>query len=57
MTALPEDQDLIPSTHMVAYNHLKLQFQGIWLPLMASVGTACLWYKVTHAGKLLIHIK
>lgn len=24
-----QDPGLIPSTHMVAYNHLQLQFQGI----------------------------
>ena len=28
-TALPKDPDSIPSTHMAAQNHLKLQFQGI----------------------------
>lgn len=28
-TALVEDSGLVPSTHTVAHNHLKLHFQGI----------------------------
>ena len=27
--AFAEDLGLVPSTHMTAHNHLKLQFQGI----------------------------
>ena len=29
----------IPNTHMAAHNCLEFQFQGIWCPLLASVGT------------------
>jgi len=34
-----EDLDFIPGTLMVAHSDLWLQVQGIWLPLLASVGT------------------
>lgn len=38
---LVEDLDLVPSTQVVAPNHLWLLFQGIWWPLLMSVGTRC----------------
>jgi hypothetical protein len=28
LAAFPEDPDLIPSTYMIAHNHLSFQFQG-----------------------------
>jgi hypothetical protein len=43
LAALTEDLGLVPSAHMVVYNHLKLQFQGIRCPLLNFVGTM-------HAG-------
>lgn len=51
MAVLGEVLGLVPSTYVVAYKHLLLQFQGIGCPLMASAGTAC---TDSHAG---IHIK
>jgi hypothetical protein len=35
LALLPEDSGLIPSTHMMAHNHLQLQFQEIWYFLLA----------------------
>lgn len=29
LAALEEDLGLVPSTHMLVFNHLKLQFHGI----------------------------
>lgn len=55
--ALTEDLGLAPSTCMVSYNHLYLQFQGIgpmvffWPPRAHSEHT------YTHADKTLITIK
>lgn len=37
LAALPEDQDSIPNTHMVAHN--PLQFQEMWCPLLDSMAT------------------
>jgi len=37
--ALPEDPSSVPSTHMVAYNHLYPQFWGNQCPLLAFVYT------------------
>lgn len=45
-SALPKVLGLIP-----AYNLLELQFQGIRHPLLASVGTACMWCTYIQAGK------
>jgi hypothetical protein len=36
LAALSEDLEKIPSTHMMANNHLQLQFQGIQCHLLAS---------------------
>jgi hypothetical protein len=44
LKALAENLGLVPSTHMVAHNHLSLQIQGVWCPLLASLSTRC-----THA--------
>jgi hypothetical protein len=52
LAALAEDPGLIPSTHMVAHNHFKLYFQGIWHPLLATPGIPCI---DTHAGQALIN--
>ena len=41
MAALPEDLDLIPRIQMGAHNHPQLHFQGIWCPLLVSLGIAC----------------
>ena len=38
LTPLVEDSDLGLITHIVAYNHLKLQFQGTECPLLTSAG-------------------
>lgn len=32
-----EDLDSILSTHMVPHTHLKLQFRGLWCPLLTSM--------------------
>lgn len=40
LTTLPEDLGLNLSTHMAVYD----QSQGIQRPLLASWGTACMWY-------------
>jgi hypothetical protein len=66
LTALPEDpfpEDSIPYTHMVAHNHLQLQYQGIhipWIsPFLISEDTACTHMvhghtcrQTTHAHKI-----
>jgi hypothetical protein len=51
---LPKDLISIPSTQMVKHNHLQLQFQGIFFPLLVSSGTAhtCLCTDI-HTGKTL----
>ena len=36
LVALTKHPGLVPSTHMVAYNHLYLQLQWIWCPLLVS---------------------
>lgn len=41
LTAFEEDSGTAPSTHMVAYNLLKLRFQGISLSLWLPMGPAC----------------
>jgi hypothetical protein len=41
---LPGDQGSIPSIHVVAHNHISLQFQKIHHLLLVFMGTACLWY-------------
>lgn len=46
-----EDQGSIPSTHMVVYNHLQLQFCEIQCFLLTSLSTSI------HAGKILKYIK
>ena len=38
LTALPEDPSSVPCIHVVAHNPLYLEFQGIWRPLLTSVG-------------------
>lgn len=45
--------DLVPRTHMMVYNCLKPQSQGIQDPLLHT----CMWYTCIHVGKILIHIK
>lgn len=45
----------IPSTHMEAQNLLLLQFLNALL--LASVGTACIWYTDILAGRTFLHIK
>jgi hypothetical protein len=48
LAALPKDPDSVLCTHMVAHNHLQLQFQGIQCPLLASLGNqACTWCRHT----------
>lgn len=37
LTVLPEDLGSIPSTHIVAHNHLYLQSQGILLWLSGAL--------------------
>lgn len=39
LTVLPEDLSLMTSTHMLFYNHLELQFQGIQRHLLTSLDT------------------
>ena len=46
LVALPEDPGSIPSTHMVTYNYLQLQFQGIRHP-----------HTDIHTGKIPIKMK
>ena len=41
LAALPGDLSLVPSTHMMVHNYLKLQFQGIQYLLLASMGIRC----------------
>jgi hypothetical protein len=53
---IPEDLGLIANTHMVAHNHLQLQSQGIWCPLLASTGSACTWSTYRHADETPIHM-
>ena len=45
-----KDPGLISSTHGMAHNHLQFQFQRIWCPLLASMGTR-------HAQGTQIHIQ
>lgn len=41
-----------PTRHWAAYNYLELEFQGIWQPLQASVGTCALMHVcITHTYK------
>lgn len=40
---LSENLILVSSAHMAVHNHLSLQFQKTWCPLLASVGTAHMW--------------
>ena len=49
--ALPDNQDLIPSAHMVAQKHLQLQFQGIQLLLPASIDTEGMGCTDIHWGQ------
>lgn len=39
LVVLLEDPGLIPSTYMVVYNFLYLEFQTIQCPLLVTVGT------------------
>lgn len=59
LRALPApagDLSLDPNTHMRANNCLKLQFQGIQSPPLASVGTGHAHIdRYIDAGKSLIH--
>jgi hypothetical protein len=49
LAVLPEDPGLIPSTHMVAYNHLQLQFQEVLCPLLTAKDTSSHMVQ-THTG-------
>lgn len=57
LVTLPEDSGSIPSTHMAVYKHLKLQFQGIQCPIVASISTRHKHGIKTYAGKTPIYIK
>lgn len=48
LTNLPEEPDLIPSIHIVALNHLYLQFHGSQWPLLSSVD---IWHHMVHGHK------
>lgn len=51
-----EDLDLALSTLMVANNHLQLQLQGIYHPLLAPAGTTYMCvYTFIHVGKTHTH--
>lgn len=52
LAILPEDLDLIPSTHRVVHNCLHLQFEGIQSPLLATSGTS---HTNIYTGKTPIH--
>ena len=54
LAAFAEDPCPVPSTHTPAQNHLQLQFQGIWLPLLASAGTSTQVH--IYAGKTPTHV-
>lgn len=50
-TGLPEDQDSIPSSHMVAKNcNSSSKDPTPCYPVLASVGTAHTWYPDIHEG-------
>jgi hypothetical protein len=55
MADLPEDMDLIPSTHMIASSFWKLQFQGICTLFQPLSTQACKWCTNTHAGRTPLH--
>ena len=55
-SALPEDLDSIPSTHMEIDNHLKFLSQGIKHQLLASTDTVYMRYTDRHIGKALTQI-
>lgn len=56
--ALPEDRSLFPSTHIAAFDHLQLHFQGIWCLALASRAVkAHMWYKDIYEGKTLKYIQ
>jgi hypothetical protein len=59
LAALPEDQGLIPSNHMVSHIHLQLQFQGIQHSLLTSTGTrhTCGAQPCMHAQHLYVQNK
>ena len=56
INALLEDLGSIPSTHMVAHNHLWPQLQDIFHPLLASKGTRHIYGAQTRASKAGTHI-
>lgn len=51
-----EDLNSIPRNHMVAYNHLQLQLQGVQYSLLTAVTQAFTWYTYKQAGKTFIHV-
>ena len=54
LTALPKDRGVIFSTYMMAFQPPETPIPE---DLMASVGTACMWYTDIHTGKTPIHMK
>ena len=57
LSSLIKGLSSVPSTHMAAHNHLQLQFQEIWYPILNSIGTslACGAHKYTREGKTFIY--
>lgn len=47
LDTLTEDLGSVPTTQRVAHNHLDLQFQSIWHPLLTSVNIGM---HVVHIG-------
>lgn len=50
LAALPEDQDSIPCTHMMAHSHLELKFKGNPVP-SSSLHVHSMGVVLLHAGK------
>lgn len=54
-TTLPEDLPSISSTHVMARNHLQLQFQGDSMPTSGLDGNqACAWCTDIQVSKTLM---
>jgi hypothetical protein len=52
LAVLAEHPYLVPSTYMVAHNHLQVSFERIWCPCLAHhTSTKCVWCIDTHIGK------
>lgn len=57
LATLPDDPDSICSTLMVAQDSLLASVPGdLMFPLLASMGTAGIWYTNREVGKVLIQL-